>query len=160
MKKPYFPIFMDISKYKIIVVGGGRVAQRRIETLFRFAEDITVIAPEITERLKELWEQKKFLWKNMAYDESMDEILEEADMVLAATDDDVCNEHIACVCGKPGILVNVSHRKELCDFYFPAVVARENIVAGVTASGLDHAQAKHIRKCIEYAVDEEMKKFL
>ena len=54
MSRRYFPLFVDISCQKIVVIGGGQVAQRRIETLLAFGADLWVAAPEITERLKEL----------------------------------------------------------------------------------------------------------
>ena len=54
MSRRYFPLFVDISCQKIVVIGGGQVAQRRIETLLSFGADLWVAAPEITERLKDL----------------------------------------------------------------------------------------------------------
>ena len=53
-KKPYFPMFVDVSKKKILVIGGGKIAERRVETLLKFADNITVISPEMTERLLEI----------------------------------------------------------------------------------------------------------
>ena len=156
-RKPYFPIFTDIAEYKIIVVGGGKVAQRRVETLLQFAEDITVIAPVITEELREFWKQKRIVWLEKSYAHEMDEMLKCADMVLAATDDLQCNEELVKVCRNYGVLVNTSHKKELCDFYFPAIVVKENAVAGVTASGINHMQAKCLREKINDIMDKEMK---
>ena len=57
-KKPYFPMFVDISKKKILVIGGGKIAERRVETLLKFADNITVISPEMTERLLERVKEK------------------------------------------------------------------------------------------------------
>lgn len=156
-KKPYFPIFTDISDYKIIVVGGGKVAQRRVETLLQFAEDITVIAPAVTEELREFREQNRIVWVEKSYGHEMDEMLKGADMVLAATDDSQCNEQIVKVCKSCGVLVNASHKKELCDFYFPAVVVKEHAVAGVTASGMNHIQVKYLREKINDIMNKEIK---
>ncbi len=155
-RKPYFPIFTDISEYKIIIVGGGTVAQRRVETLLHFAEDITVVAPVITEELREFWKQKRIVWVEKSYESKMDEMLKCADMVLAATDDLRCNEQIVKVCRSCGVLVNASHKKELCDFYFPAIVVKGNAVAGVTASGMNHMQAKCLRKKINDIMNKEI----
>ena len=46
MKKKYFPIFIDISEYHVIVIGGGVIATRRVRTLTEFCQNVTVIAPE------------------------------------------------------------------------------------------------------------------
>lgn len=159
MKKPFFPIFVDISEKKIVVIGGGKIAQRRVETLLLFAEHILVISPEVTETLKELTGQKKISWIASAYgvseeeDVRIDRLIKAADMVLVATDDSDCNERIVRLCNQAEIPVNTAHKKELCDFYFPAIVARDPIVTGITASGLNHESVRRARECIESALD-------
>ena len=151
MKKPYFPLFIDISQKSIVVVGGGRIAERRVKTLLQFAEDIQVISPKLTEELRCLAESRRIEWIQKRY---MPGQLAGAFFVLAATDDAACNEQIVTDCRKLRILVNTSHRKELCDFYFPAVVVRKNVVAGITASGDSHAQARDARIQVEKALEE------
>ena len=151
MKKPYFPLFIDISQKSIVVVGGGRIAERRVKTLLQFAEDIQVISPKLTEELRRLAESRRIEWIQKRYIPGQ---LAGAFFVLAATDDAACNEQIVTDCRKLGILVNTSHRKELCDFYFPAVVVRKNVVAGITASGDSHAQARDARIQVEKELEE------
>ena len=53
MEKPFFPMFIDLSKKKVVVIGGGRIAGRRIRTLLSFAGQICVIAPEVTEEIED-----------------------------------------------------------------------------------------------------------
>ena len=55
----YFPLFVDLSEKRILVIGGGKIAQRRIETLLDFAADICVVAPEITDKLRILSESRR-----------------------------------------------------------------------------------------------------
>lgn len=169
-RKTYFPMFIDISEKKIVVAGGGRIAQRRVETLLKFADDITVIAPEVTDKIRKRVDEGKVRWIKKAFcrdteesrpDERKDlpdvkkstadinRLLEEADMVLAATNDTVCNERIVRMCRRRGIPVNASHKKELCDFYFPAVVVKDHVTVGITSGGLSHAQARKVREQIE-----------
>ena len=146
MNKPYFPLFIDIAQKEIVVIGGGRIAERRVKTLLSFAEHIVVAAPELTEKLYGLVKKGQIEWIQENYDSKM---LEGAFIVLAATDNAACNEQIVKDCRRRGILVNTAHRKELCDFYFPAVAARENVVVGITASGQSHAKARETREKIE-----------
>lgn len=152
MEKPYFPMFVDISQKKIVVVGGGKIAQRRIETLLAFAEDILVISPEITEEIRELYEESRIQWMETSYHA---ELIRDADMVLAATDDVRCNEVIVEDCRNRGIMVNTAHKKELCDFYFPGVIKKENLVVGITSSGWSHKEARQTRERIERALKEQ-----
>lgn len=148
MEKSYFPIFIDLSGKRVVVVGGGRIAGRRIETLLDFVTDgsILVVSPEITDEIRGLWKEERLEWHPSKYRE---EVLEGADMVLAATDNPQCNEQVAADCRKRGIPVNTAHKKECCDFYFPGIVKKENIVVGVTSSGRKHQEARQVREKIE-----------
>lgn len=160
--KPYFPMFIDLSEKRIVIIGGGKVAERRAETLLKFAEDITVVSPELTEKLKCMTEEKKVRWIPEAVSahgrlckEETGMFLEGADMVIAATNDSACNERILVFCRERDIPVNVSHKKELCDFYFPAVVVKDNVTVGITSGGLSHARARKVRKQVEAALEGE-----
>lgn len=146
MKKPYFPLFVDLSEKRILVVGAGKIATRRVESLLDFAGSITVAAPEATERIRQLSREKKICWINGIYHKDM---TEEADFVLAATDDDVCNTRIVKDCKALNIPVNACHKKELCDFYFPGIIRRENLVMGFTSGGQDHQKIREIREKTE-----------
>ena len=55
----FFPLFVDISEKKIVVIGGGAIATRRVKTLLPFAPQIVVVAPEVTGELEELENEKK-----------------------------------------------------------------------------------------------------
>lgn len=146
----FFPLFVDLSKKKIVVVGAGNIALRRIQTLFDFAGQITVIAPEIRDEIRELKKKAgdSFCILPRAFEPAD---LEGADLVLAVSSDHAVNETVGKLCREKGIPVNVSHKKELSDFYFPGVVRKENVVIGVTASGTDHAQAKAVTDAIRNA---------
>lgn len=144
--KLYFPLFIDIAEKKIVVIGGGKIATRRVTTLLNFANHITVVAPEISEEIRKFVTNDTVIWQDNCYDSSC---ILDADMVLAATDDESCNEQIAADCRERGILVNVSHKKELCDFYFPSIVEDDGVVVGINASGKNHRKVKDTRKQIE-----------
>ena len=152
MSKPYFPLFIDISQKKIVVAGGGKIAERRIETLLKFTEQIQVVSPDLSGNLYRLSQEGKIMWKKGAY---TSEVLTDAYLVLAATDDESCNEQIAADCKERGILVNTAHKKELCDFYFPAAAVRGNMVAGITASGIDHAKAGEVRAQVQRLLENQ-----
>lgn len=162
-KKPYFPMFVDLSEKKIVVIGGGRVAERRVKTLLKFAQDILVISPAVTEKLLQQAKDGKIRWiaETVCVTDGIcggetGKFLRGADMVLAATDDGALNERIRQFCRERGIFVNVSHEKELCDFYFPAVVIRGNVTVGITSGGIDHVQARKVRERVEDALGEDV----
>ena len=155
MEKAYFPMFVDISEMKIIVVGGGRIATRRIKTLLQFASDITVIAPDVTDSLKLLESEGQIHYIHREYHAG--DILD-ADMVLAATDDKELNHGIAQECREKElesgrrILLSVASDRALCDFYFPSVIKQDDIVVGINSGGKDPGKVKRVREKIEKAI--------
>lgn len=152
MEKAYFPMFVDLSEKKIIIVGGGKIAARRAATLTRFASDITVIAPEFSEAMERLAAEEKIRCERRKYRAGD---IKEADMVLAATDNRELNHRIAGECrdlersGGRRILLSVADDRNLCDFYFPSVIQKEEIVIGINSGGSDPGKVKQFRKELE-----------
>ncbi|WP_394922432.1 bifunctional precorrin-2 dehydrogenase/sirohydrochlorin ferrochelatase [uncultured Robinsoniella sp.] len=140
-KKPYFPMFVDLSEKKVVVVGAGTIAKRRIRSLIEFTNHLVVIAPEVNPELQELESSGviDILRKNYERED-----IYGADIVIAATNDHKTNDDIYSVCKCMGITVNVCSDKNKCDFYFPGIARKEQIVVGVTATGTDHRKAKDV----------------
>ena len=149
----YFPLFVDLSNKKIVVVGAGKIAARRVKSLLPFAGTIKVIAPEVAGEITEMAasSEGQLVIEQRPFE---DADLEDADIVLAITNDKELNTLIGKRCREKKILVNVSHEKELCDFYFPGVVQKENVVIGVTASGKDHGQARKVTEEIRAMMED------
>ena len=143
MKKPYFPMFVDLSGRQVTVVGGGSVALRRSETLLYFGVDIKVIAPEI---------RSEFYRLDSEYQEGD---AKGADLVIAASNCREVNRRVYEECQKAHIPVNTADDRELCDFYFPSVVLAEDIVIGLNSIDHDPKKVKEARKIIENVFDNE-----
>lgn len=142
---PWFPLFVDLSGKKILVAGGGRIALRRIRTLLGFTEKVIVVAPRFLPELLDLEAEGKVVLLRRPY-ASTDP--EGAALVLAATDDEAVNEAVRSDCKRLGIPVNVSSDRRKSDFYFPGIARKGGYVAGVTASGGDHAGTKKLTEAI------------
>ena len=155
MEKAYFPMFVDISEMKIIVVGGGTIATRRIKTLLQFASGITVISPDVTDSLKLLESEGQIHHIRREYQAGD---IHDADMVLAATDDKALNQSIAQECrtweqeSGRRILLSVASDRALCDFYFPSVVRQDDLVVGINSGGKDPGKVKRVREKIERVI--------
>lgn len=149
--KRFFPMFVDLSDKNIVVVGGGNIATRRVQTLLQFTRNIRVIAPKMTTELIELGKTGK-IEAEMRPVKRFD--FSDAYMVLAATNDWKVNEEIYRICKAEGVYVNVADSKEKCDFYFPGVYVDHELVIGITASGQDHKKARKVRVAIEQALEE------
>ena len=138
-KKPYFPMFIDLTEKKVVVAGAGTIAKRRIRSLLNFTNHLTVIAPEVNKELKSL--EAEGLLTILKRKCEMEDFYS-ADLVIAATNDAQINNAIYDTCRKQGILVNVCSDKQKCDFYFPGIAMKDQVVVGITASGKDNKRAK------------------
>lgn len=148
----YFPLFVDVEQKKIVVVGAGRIARRRIQTLLSFGARITVIAPEAVEEIQNLAKEGRLTWRQTGWSTELEEELAGSLFVLSATDDRAVNEAVFQACKARNIPVNCSDDRSRCDFYFPGVAQGGGVTAGVTAGGTDHRLAREaterIRKCL------------
>lgn len=154
----WFPVFTNISGKTIVVVGAGKIAKRRIETLLKFHCSIRVVAPEAMPEITEYAKEKKLELRTKPY-EAAD--LEGADYVLATTNHKQINHEIYEKCKEGKIPVNVADDKGISDFYFPGIVRNKGITVGVTADGKDHELAKKatraIANCLDRSLQEDMK---
>lgn len=149
-----FPFFIELSEKNCLVLGGGKVACRKAEGLLEFVAGVHLVSPKIC---GEIWELQNVYGENRLFlseREYEDGDFEDIFLMIAATDDEECNRQAAMLCRKMHILVNVADCKELCDFYFPAVIKRENLVVGVSSSGKSPLLAGRLRRELEEAVPE------
>ena len=157
----YFPMFIDIEGKHILVVGAGKIALRRVQTLLQFRARIKVIAKEIPIEQKEafhlLVSEGKIVLEEKAFEES--DLTEALFLVLAATNVKKLNHEICMLCRKRKILANTATDRTDCDFYFPAVAVQEELVVGITGDGSDHRKvaetAARIRKVLEMEHEEK-----
>lgn len=136
----YFPFFIDIENKKILVVGGGRVASRKIEKLSMFNPQITVVAPQVCDEIR--------TFRNLIVNERnfMDDDINGCFAVVSATNDGRLNEHIFELCRERKCPVNTVDNKELCTFIFPAIAKSENAAVAVSTEGKSPLSARYLRE--------------
>lgn len=153
MKKnnPRFPLFVDLTDKKIVVVGAGTIAARRVRTLCQFSGEITVVAPYVCQEIRSLAQEGRIRLVERPY---CREDIYDAWMVVAATDDDAVNRDIFTAGRCLGAWVNVASDQNLCDFHFPGIVKKDPLVVGINASGADHHLARQARLKIQDCLEE------
>lgn len=145
----YFPMYINLESKKVIVVGGGKAALRKINSLLYFGAKIAVIAPKVCDDIKAI-KGINVHESNVALD-----ILQNADIVVAATKRADINTKIGAYCNERGIMVNVADNKDMSSFLFPGVVVRGDLVVGVTTGGHSQAVSKQIRNMIDRMIPSE-----
>ena len=143
---PYYPVFVDLDSQKVLVVGGGEVAERKIKTLLIYGCRISVISPLLTPFLKELAVKRTI--HHLPY-ESLSKSLDDAFMVIAATDDPEVNRQIASQAKEKGLLVNAVDQPGDCNFIMPSIVRRGNLQIAISTAGKSPALAKKLRREME-----------
>ena len=148
-EKKFFPLFVDLTEKKAMVIGGGKIGTRRAKALLPFVASLVVGAPAASREILELAGEGKLIYREKAY-ERRD--IYDADLVVAATDDKKVNEDIYSACKCLGILVNVASSQDKCDFHFPGLLEYEGVVLGFNGAGKNHRKVKEVRMKTEQAL--------
>ncbi len=152
-----FPMFFDIMDKKCVIIGGGNVATRKIETLLEFGALVTVVSLEITEKIKKWKWEGKLAVSIKGY--TPDDI-DGAFLVVAATSDRNVNERVYNDSVERNIPVNIADNPHKCTFIFPSVVKRGELVIGISSSGGYPALSKKLRSRIEEVIPDKYENVL
>ena len=142
----YLPIFFEINKKHCLIVGGGAVALRKANLLHRAGAILTVIAPEVLDDLKYIAEQSggQYCMREYHSDD-----LENAAIVIAATNQKAINAKVAHEADSLHKPVNVVDSPELCNFILPSIVDRSPMLIAVSSGGGSPVLARLLRARIE-----------
>jgi precorrin-2 dehydrogenase/sirohydrochlorin ferrochelatase len=153
----YYPVHLDIKNRNCLVVGGGAVGTRKINTLLACGARVTVVSPDPAQPLKKMAAEGSITLKERAY-RTVD--LKDMFLVIGATDDEKLNRQISEEAEQIGILCNIADRPEACNFILPSVVQRGDLVITISTSGQSPALAKRLRRKLEAQFGEEYADFL
>ncbi len=142
----YYPICLDIKSRKCIVVGGGRVAERKVKGLLASYGQVTIISPELTDNLHTLVSEGSVTWQNKCYQYGD---LKDSFLVIAATDDKQVQVGVYSEAEEFGVLLNVADVPDKCNFILPALVKRGDLTIAVSTAGKSPALAKQLRQELE-----------
>ena len=130
MENRFFPLFISLKNKNTLVIGAGKIAIRKVETLLEYGANVTVIT-------KEIREEKFLTLKNIdikigEFDETL---LKDKFLVVAATDNSEFNRYIYELCNSRNILVNNITSKEEMNCRFASILETENYQIGISAKG-------------------------
>ncbi len=153
----YYPINLDIKNRKCLIVGGGAVGTRKVNTLLECGARVTVVSPEPTPQLTRLASAGSITLEKRDY--RSDDITGMF-LVIGATDDESLNHQVSKDAEQAHILCNIADRPEVCNFILPSIVRRGDLVITVSTSGKSPALAKRLRKQLETQFGQEYADFL
>ena len=144
-----YSISLDLEDMPCLVVGGGVIALRKIESLIASGAKVKVVSPEVASEIEAL-EEVEILRRRFRVEDLHGRFL-----VISATNKREVNEQVAKAARKQGMLVNVVDVPDLCNFYVNSQVCRGDLTISISTGGASPALSKRIRKEIERAYGEE-----
>jgi len=153
----YYPVNLDIRGRFCLVVGGGRVGARKVDTLLKCGAIVTVVSPDATSPLDRLAEAGRIVLERREYRSSD---VKGQFLVIGATDDEGLNRQIHADAEGLGLLCNIADRPEICNFILPAIVRRGDFMLAISTAGKSPAFAKHMRQRLEAQFGPEYGKLL
>jgi siroheme synthase-like protein len=148
----YYPILLNIEGRKCLVVGGGKVALRKVKVLLEHGANVEVVSPVFCSEINQLAADGAIRAIQRDY---KSENLQHAFIAIAATDDAKTNKRVASEARRRGVLTNVVDDPKKSDFIVPSYFERGDIIIAVSTSGRSPALARKIRRQLEANFQDE-----
>ncbi|GAO43883.1 TSUP family transporter [Flavihumibacter petaseus] len=155
-----YPVFLQLNRLKVLVVGGGHVGEEKLNSLLLSCPDanITLVAITISDAIRDLavkhptlvLHQKPFVPGDLF----------EMDVVIAATNDAELNAMVKQSANDAGVLANIADTPELCDFYLGSIVNKGDLKIAISTNGKSPTIAKRLKELFNDAIPPEMDQVL
>jgi len=142
----YYPVALDLRERPCLVVGGGPVAESKVEGLLAAGARVTVVSPALSERLESWARAGRIAHARREYTASD---LDGQQLVFSATDRRDVTETVARDARLRGVWVNAADDPVYCDFLLPSVLRRGRLVVAVSTGGASPALAARVRRDLE-----------
>jgi siroheme synthase-like protein len=149
----YYPIHLNVKGKVCVVIGGGRVAERKVKNILFCGGNARVVSPDLTDLLSKWAKKKKIDYIRGKYHSHH---LGGAFLVYATTSDRRVNRQVAKDAAKLGLLVNVADSARESTFILPAVLRKRGLTIAVSTDGLFPSKSVRIRDRLEKLVEEEI----
>lgn len=149
-----FPMFVELSGKKVLVIGGGNVALRKCQKLLPYGAEITAVSSRFQPQFISL-EGVDLLFR--PFDDSD---VDGRDMVIAATDDHALNEHAALLCQERHIPFNCVDDPDNCSFIFPSLTLRGRLSAGFCTGGASPTASAYFKNEFEESLPDGLEDIL
>lgn len=151
-----YPIMLKLDGKKVVVVGGGKVGERKVSGLLGTNARVILISPEVTDHLNRLASSGMIEWQKRSF--SKDDV-EGALLIFAATNDNELNQSIKKAASNQQ-LVTIADDPEESDFHVPAHIQRGRLSIAVSTGGASPIFARKIREQLEQQFDEQYEDYL
>ncbi|WP_320036104.1 bifunctional precorrin-2 dehydrogenase/sirohydrochlorin ferrochelatase [Halarcobacter sp.] len=152
-----FPIFLSLENKKILVIGAGNIALRRINNLLEFTKNITILSEDFSQDIDLLIKKYNLTKINRKYEKK--DILD-FDMVICAVNNLELQENIYFESRSTHILYNCVDFQKYCDFYFPTFLKEGDLTLAISTNGVSPAFSKNLKVYLKKILPNDIDKFL
>ena len=153
----YYPIYLNLQNRLCVVIGGGKVAEGKVEGLLATAARLRVVSPALTPALEQLVRDQRVEHLARAYRPGD---LADAFLAISATGDSAVNDKVWLEANARNVLLNVVDDTPHCNFIAPAILRQGDLAVAISTSGKAPALAVRLREQIEPLVGPEHARFL
>jgi len=153
----YYPIYVELHEQPCIVIGGGKIAEGKVEGLLTAGAQVTIISPSLTSHLHTLVEQNKVAYISRTYQHGD---LADAFMVICATDQTEINHQVWQEASTNRQLVNVVDDTPRCNFIAPAILRKGDLNIAISTGGKAPALAVRLKERLQKEIGPQYERFL
>lgn len=154
----YYPIFVDLRLKPVLVVGGGNVAYRKVQTLLEHGAIVYIVSPDLIEELQDLVKASEHcFWVKKEYDA---EDIQDCMIIFSCTEKDEVNAAVSRDAYNRKRLINVVDDPEKCSFIVPSIMERGDLQIAVSTGGSSPIVARQIREQLQRQYGQEFKDYL
>jgi siroheme synthase-like protein len=151
-----FPVFLKLNDLHTVLIGAGNVGLEKLTAILHNSNTarVTVVAKTVIQEVKDLiitYPTIKIIEKSFT-----DNDLDNADLVIAATDDSKLNQYIRESAHQRKLLINVADKPELCDFYLGSIVQKGDLKIGISTNGKSPTIAKRLKEVLNESLPAEL----
>lgn len=153
----YYPIYLDIENKPILIVGGGTVALRKVETLLEYGALVKIVSPRIIPELQDMVNKEHCEWIPREYSS---EDIQDSLLIFSCTEKEEVNAQVAEDAKANNRSVNVVDDPDKCSFIVPSIMTRGDLSIAISTSGSSPIVARQIRQELEGFYGDEIRLYL
>ncbi|AKO64744.1 sirohydrochlorin ferrochelatase [Methylophilales bacterium MBRSG12] len=153
-----FPLFVNLDKLPVLVVGGGDIAERKINLIIKANANVEVLARNFSHNVEQLISKKKL--KKIKQSLDINSLGSNYSLIIAATDNKQINKKLFNFAKKNNILINVVDQPELCTCTFGSIVERGDLVIAISTGGSAPVFARNLREKFETLLPQSTKQLI
>ena len=153
-----FPLFVNLDKLPVLVVGGGEIAERKINLIIKANANVEVLARKFTPNVEQIISKKKL--KKIKKSLDISTLSSNYSLIIAATDNKQVNKKLFNFAKKNNILINVVDQPELCTCTFGSIVERGDLVVAISTGGSAPVFARNLREKLETLLPQSTKQLI